>query len=442
MLNKDKYTALKKGLTDTNDSQKRELLNAFQEELTYELTELYINNKKEELDKELHLFKRYKKLLESYIEHDISYQIGTIVGLVFITGVLEHKSKVKNDIDIRMSALFSKKLNHKILTYLYNNPGSQHKVISQALEISSTHLSQQMRELEEAGGVVRYGVDRRSFYQLTLNGQAFIEKKIAENNTCFINNADYLEEQTELYKMVDFFTKDKAEIGNYKTSDKVKNGMIDVDIIRYLDKSDSNWLQYIKANDNDGIVHNTPIIQFQQNIMSQFFSKQNDINLEDCKWRHLLYDSMINNYTTSCFSEKTEKFLIHYNAMKPVRILEKSNSRLCEDFLKDVMENYVCRWSIDCSQRFHDYNFSDSDEMQNAMKSLVMLSNFYVGKAFSSEMIREHFYSETGLSKYISDYYAGLLNNNYQDIKLNLILQKIESLDQKMNKLFKQTSTV
>lgn len=39
------------------------------------------------------------------------------------------------------------------------------------------------------------------------------------------------------------------------------------------------------------------------------------------------------------------------------------------------MENYVCRWSIDCFQRFHDYNFSDLKEMQNAMEPLVMLPN-------------------------------------------------------------------
>ncbi len=46
------------------------------------------------------------------------------------------------------------------------------------------YLSQQMRELEKAGGIVRYGVDRRSFYELTLDGQAFVQKKEKQKSEC------------------------------------------------------------------------------------------------------------------------------------------------------------------------------------------------------------------------------------------------------------------
>ena len=87
-----------------------------------------------------------------------------------------------------MSALFSKDINQKIMIYLYDHPSSQHKVIAQALGIQSNYLSQQMRELEEAGGVVRYGVDRRSFYELTLDGQAYVEKnKLKKDHTLYID---------------------------------------------------------------------------------------------------------------------------------------------------------------------------------------------------------------------------------------------------------------
>lgn len=60
------------------------------------------------MDKELHSFKRFKKLLEDNIEHNSSYQIGVIIGTVLVIGLLTHKSTVKNEINIRVSALFSK----------------------------------------------------------------------------------------------------------------------------------------------------------------------------------------------------------------------------------------------------------------------------------------------------------------------------------------------
>ena len=184
MLNKEKYSDLENMLTKSDKPGKKDVLNSFQEELIYELTELYINNKKNELDKELRSFKRFKKLLKNHVEEVVSYQIGIIVGIILIIELLVHKSSVKNKFTIKMSALFSKDINQKILVYLYDHPSSQHKVIAQALGIQSNYLSQQMRELEEAGGVVRYGVDRRSFYELTLDGQAYVEKnKLKKDHT-------------------------------------------------------------------------------------------------------------------------------------------------------------------------------------------------------------------------------------------------------------------
>lgn len=237
MLNKDKYTVLKETLKSDNEFSKNDLLNNFQEELTYELTELYLNNKKEELNKELYSFKRFKKLLGGYVEHIFSYKIGIIIGIVLVMDLLMYKSAVRNEINIKMSALFSKKVNHNILVYLYHNPGSQHKVISQALDIPSNYLSQQMRELEDAGGVVRYGVDRRSFYQLTLDGQAFIEKELAKKGHHFIGYTDSLLKRMDSYeKWRPGHKKYAGDIGNCqsvrfdtdKVSLNVKGDMINV----------------------------------------------------------------------------------------------------------------------------------------------------------------------------------------------------------------------
>lgn len=187
MLNKEKYSDLENMLTKSDKPGKKDVLNSFQEELIYELTELYINNKKNELDKELRSFKRFKKLLKNHVEEVVSYQIGIIVGIILIIELLVHKSSVKNKFTIKMSALFSKDINQKIMIYLYDHPSSQHKVIAQALGIQSNYLSQQMRELEEAG-VVRYGVDRRSFYELTLMDSFYVEKnKLKKDHTLYID---------------------------------------------------------------------------------------------------------------------------------------------------------------------------------------------------------------------------------------------------------------
>lgn len=130
--------------------------------------------------------------------------------------------------------------------------------------------------------------------------------------------------------------------------------------------------------------------------------------------------------------KQADKLLVHYKAMAPIRILAKSNSQLCEDFFNYAMENYICRWNINYFNHFRHYHFSNPEEMIKAVESLDILSNYYVGKSFSSEMIRSDFCDETGLSESICDYYARLIRQNYQDIKLHLILQKVESLEEKI----------
>lgn len=52
-------------------------------------------------------------------------------------------------------------------------------------EIDFEALRDQMEQvITAAGGIVRYGVDRRSFYELTLDGQAFVQKKEKQKSEC------------------------------------------------------------------------------------------------------------------------------------------------------------------------------------------------------------------------------------------------------------------
>lgn len=176
MMNREYFINLKSVLDQNDEMAICDALNGLREELEYELTEQLMDHKFEELNDQLHSSKRIKKMLTGFVDHDVSYQIGIIMGILQITEAFVHRQTVQKKTDIRISALFEKEINKKILLYLYDHPSSQHKVIAEALAMRPNYLSQQMRELEEAGGVVRYGVDRRSFYELTLDGQAFIEK--------------------------------------------------------------------------------------------------------------------------------------------------------------------------------------------------------------------------------------------------------------------------
>ncbi|MCI9559492.1 winged helix-turn-helix transcriptional regulator [Clostridiaceae bacterium] len=183
ILTKLCYTDLEE-LLENNSSDAGDKLTNIQEEFLYKSMNLYANGKKEEIDKELRLFKRFHKMLLNYVSHSLSYQVGIFTGVFQAVEFLMNYLTTMRKKEIKLEALFEKEINKKILFYLHTHPSSQHKVIAEAIGVQVNYLSQQMRELEKAGGIVRYGVDRRSFYELTLDGQAFVQKKEKQKSEC------------------------------------------------------------------------------------------------------------------------------------------------------------------------------------------------------------------------------------------------------------------
>lgn len=204
-------------------------------------------------------------------------------------------------------------------------------------------------------------------------------------------------------------------------------------IVQLLDRQDSDWRQHVKTS-NESSIEN--VAQFREYVTDLLFEIREYIKYEDSLKVNEIYDRIGDDDLSDSLVGQAETLLIHYKAMAPLRILEKEDFQLCNDFLKYAMENYVCRLDINCLNSFSQYKFANCKEMQKTLESIDMLSDYYVKSSFSAQTIRQDFYDETGLSQLICDYYAKLIDLNYQNIKLNIILEKMEALEGRMKDLF------
>ncbi|RJW37300.1 hypothetical protein DXC92_22635 [Clostridiales bacterium TF09-2AC] len=177
IINKDLYDQLKL-LSESNDSNRLgQALSACQDEFLHDMTRLYIRQDKKELELELNLFKRLQKLLSNSIVDFVSCQVGILIGIYKVINLLTNTLSHEKDFNIKMSALYKKSKVKEVLHYLEKHPSAQHKVIAQEAGVRPNYLSQIMRELEDTGCVLRYAVGKRSFYELSLDGQAFLKKQ-------------------------------------------------------------------------------------------------------------------------------------------------------------------------------------------------------------------------------------------------------------------------
>lgn len=178
MLNKKQYELIKTGLE--TDGQGKEVIHSFGDDFLYEAVRLCANQERDKLEEEFRIYKRFRKMLESYVTYDISYEIGRADGISITLECLARTMLDQNDFNKRMEAEYQRENIRKILKYLYDNPHTQHKTLVNATKLKPNYLSQLLRELEGYGCVVRYGIDRRSFFELSLDGQAFMRTKLTK----------------------------------------------------------------------------------------------------------------------------------------------------------------------------------------------------------------------------------------------------------------------
>ncbi len=223
-----------------------------------------------------------------------------------------------------------------------------------------------------------------------------------------------------------------------KISNLLKENKMDriKEAILLLDESNPDWREHISTNDDSSV---PDIGQFRKNVakllreIKQFVKMHDQQKLDEMK--ELLHD----NNLADNFMRWAETTLVHYRSMEPLRGLEKENLQLCKDFISDAMDYYVVRWGRNYLRHFERYHLPDTEKIQAIITSIEVLSNYYVENSFTDEMIAEDFHEETGMSRKVCRHYAELIDTHYQDIKLNLILGRVNTLMEKIEEIEKST---
>lgn len=178
VLDEKFYEQLEEKINTKENQKAEETLISWQNDFLHESARLYVGRKQKELDTELRLFRRFQKLLKKNICDTLSYQIGILCGIFMAIEFLAGMTPQYLDFEKQLEMLYRKDNERRILLYLYQNPNSQYEVISEHLGLKPNYLSRLLKNMEQLGCVVRYGVNRRSFFELTLNAQDFIRKKV------------------------------------------------------------------------------------------------------------------------------------------------------------------------------------------------------------------------------------------------------------------------
>lgn len=183
--------------------------------------EYYVSKRREEMRQKLSVAHRFRNMFAKTIKDYLSYYIGIFSGMTKSFEILSKAASRQEYFHNTMTALYAKSKVKEILEYLYAHPESQHKMIVESMDISKSYLTQLLRELEREGCVERFATGKRSFYSLSVGGQAFVRKKRAERE--FVK-PNFFDEKYTVTRRNQFIETKSSNVFYYnRKEEKLKN---------------------------------------------------------------------------------------------------------------------------------------------------------------------------------------------------------------------------
>lgn len=171
-------------------------------------------------------------------------------------------------------------------------------------------------------------------------------------------------------------------------------------------------------------------------LLSILITELRNIKKSDDKELFGKFEQMIaNDKFFELFNTYTENTLIFYRNLEGLRRENLETQERIKIFLDDVFQNHILRFDPEIAQRYEEYHLSSEEEAENAIQSIGSLTEYYVRRLYATYYIIDDFKDETGFSDDLCKYYAGLLDKHFQEIKLNILMQDMESLQSNLEYL-------
>lgn len=126
-----------------------------------------------------------------------------------------------------------------------------------------------------------------------------------------------------------------------------------------------------------------------------------------------------------------DETLQYYYALAGLRKQDEESSEAVCNFMVLAFQNYIIRVNKEFAETYQQFGMKDEEEMIRTLRLLDALTDFYVSNCYARNIIKKDFKGESDLSDTVCEVYAELVDKNYMEIKMNLIFNKLNSLEAK-----------
>ena len=202
-------------------------------------------------------------------------------------------------------------------------------------------------------------------------------------------------------------------------------------LLEQLDKEKPNWKEQLKSEDKDSI--SSGMDEETRNLVAklviafrQLFKERDSDDIE------LLSSYFDDKILIERIYAQVKQTLVYYNAFSVLREMEQTDLDLVTRFIEDVF--YYCLLRVDM-RAFNKYSDYGENRIENVVWAFDNLTEYYIRRLFTQNTVQNDFQDETGLSETNSDFYADLYEKNFSELRLNTILNMIQSNQDRIKQL-------
>ncbi len=195
------------------------------------------------------------------------------------------------------------------------------------------------------------------------------------------------------------------------------------EIIKELNKQNTHWKDTLREQGDLLKIEDKELRQAANEILSELRvllkKDKKESVLEQIKEK--MGDGGIAEIFVECALVSLETFFV----MEPIR---KKDTDEVLSLFAFLFKNYILRYNKSFSTNGLQFGLT-GEEMENIAKNMDFLVRYYVGNHYSRWMILEDFEDETGLEGEAALLFSDLIEENYQTLQLNWIIDKLDVIE-------------
>lgn len=202
----------------------------------------------------------------------------------------------------------------------------------------------------------------------------------------------------------------------------IQNGKKISELIQKLQTSGIQWEELVLDEDREGDDEVNEYIRRLYKALRQELKEGDEEEIS-----RYLQKEQLQQKTIDTLIKRAKDMLGFYRAFSLLRDLEDKNEDALKGWLSAIYQKYIIRYEPGYLYRMEAGKY-DMDYLADVADRINYLTDYYVSRSYNMPSMTRDLQDETGLSLDSCTYWAEIIEQNYQTLKMNYILEELKEI--------------